>query len=78
MRAAAAEAQAGVDAQIARDEQAQTVIHELEESYDAALDTAAGALQADKLPTGDELGAAFQRFLADRSRRPGPDDPPRS
>ena len=54
------------------------MIHELEESYDAALDTAGGALQADKLPTGDELGAAFQRFLADRSRRPGPDDPPRS
>ena len=78
VRAAATEAQAGVDAQIARDEQAQTVIHELEESYDAARDTAGGALQADKLPTGDELGAAFQRFLADRSRRPGPDDPPRS
>lgn len=73
LHAAAAEAQTGIDAQIEQDKQAQSVIHELEESYDAALGTV-GGLQANELPTGEELGAAFQQFLAERSRPPGADE----
>jgi PAC2 family len=74
LRKSAAEANAGVDAQVAEDEQARTVIHELEAGYDATLVDAA-ALQAEELPTGEELGAAFERFLAERAQRPGPNDP---
>jgi predicted ATP-grasp superfamily ATP-dependent carboligase len=73
---AAAEAQTGIDAQISQDEQAQSVIRELEDTYDAAR-ADGRALQAEQLPSGEELGAAFQRFLAERSRRAGPDDPAR-
>ncbi len=74
LREAAAEVRAGIDAQVAADGQAQTVIRELEEQ-DVTPENL-GALQAEQLPTGDELGAAFERFLADRARRPGRDDPP--
>ncbi|HEY4347404.1 MAG TPA: PAC2 family protein [Gaiellaceae bacterium] len=75
LHASATEAQNTVDEQILRDEQAQTVIRDLEESYDEAAGTVTG-LQADELPTGDELGAAFQRFLSERSRPTGSDEPP--
>lgn len=73
LKAAGAEVQAGIDAQVARDEQAQAVIRELEEGYDAMLEEG-GGLQAQELPTGEELGAAFQRFLADRAHPPDADD----
>jgi hypothetical protein len=73
LRSAGVEVQAGIDAQVSSDEQAQTVIRELEEGYDAVLEEG-GGLQAQELPTGEELGAAFQRFLADRAHPPEPDD----
>jgi proteasome assembly chaperone (PAC2) family protein len=69
LRELATEASAGIEAQIAEDEQAQAVIHDLEERYDAALRE--GGVD---LPTGEELGAAFERFLAERSRRTDGDD----
>ena len=66
---AAAESFASIESQIAHDEQAQAVIHELEERYDEALREGGGAL-----PTGEELGAAFEQFLADHQRRTDGDD----
>ena len=65
--------QAAIDAQVESDPQAQTVIRELEESHDATLGEV-GTLQPEELPTSEELGAAFQRFLAERARRPGGED----
>jgi len=73
LRAAAVEVQTTVDAQIAQDEQARSVIRELEDNYDASL-ADGGGVQAEELPTSEELGAAFQRFLAERSRRTDSDD----
>ena len=52
-----------VDAQLAEDEQAQAVIDDLERRN-----------ESEDLPTSEELGAAFERFLAERARRP--DDQP--
>jgi hypothetical protein len=48
-----------VDAQLAEDEQAQAVIDDLERRN-----------ESEELPTSEELGAAFQRFLAEQARRP--------
>jgi proteasome assembly chaperone (PAC2) family protein len=74
LRERGAEAQAGVDAQVADDEQVQSVIRELEKRSEAATEEGL-MLQEETLPTGDELGAAFQRFLADRTRPAGHDAP---
>jgi proteasome assembly chaperone (PAC2) family protein len=51
-----------IDAQLAEDEQAQAVIDDLERRT-----------EEEELPTSEELGAAFQRYLAEQSR---PDDQP--
>ena len=32
-------------------------------------------MREEPIPTGDELGAAFEQFLADRLRPAGPDEP---
>ncbi len=48
-----------VDAQLAEDEQAQAVIDDLERRN-----------ESEELPTSEELGAAFERFLAEQARRP--------
>jgi proteasome assembly chaperone (PAC2) family protein len=73
LRERGADAQAGVDAQIADDEQVQSVIRELERRNEAAPEGL--PMQEETLPTGDELGAAFERFLADRSGPAAPDEP---
>jgi hypothetical protein len=64
LREAALESATSIEAQIVQDEQAQAVIHELEARYDEALRDGGG-----ELPTGEELGAAFEQFLAERLRR---------
>jgi proteasome assembly chaperone (PAC2) family protein len=73
LRARGAEVQAGIDAQVADDEQAQSVIRELESRAQPPSDYGV-SLDAQNLPTGEELGAEFERFLAERSRRAGRDD----
>jgi hypothetical protein len=62
LRLRAEEVRAAIDTQLAEDEQAQAVISELEERDEEPLD-------AEELPSGDELGAEFERFLAERGRQ---------
>ena len=76
---AAARVREQVDEHIGDNEEVQTVVRALERQYDsyvAAQEQQASPLPADEsLPTGDELGAEFERFLAEYERRdddPGP------
>ncbi len=74
LRARALEVQAAVDFQTSGDEQTESIIRELEErdepepGYGLTRD-------GSEIPTPDELGAEFQRFLADQGRRAPGDDP---
>lgn len=74
---AAARVREQVDEHIGENEEVQTVVRALERQYDsyvAAQEQQASPLPADEsLPTGDELGAEFERFLAEYGRRD--DDP---
>ncbi|WP_068162182.1 proteasome assembly chaperone family protein [Rhodococcus phenolicus] len=74
---AAARVREQVDEHIGDNEEVQTVVRALERQYDsyvAAQEQQASPLPADEsLPTGDELGAEFERFLAEYERRD--DDP---
>ncbi len=75
LRARALEVQGAIDAQVAGDEQVRSVVRELEER-DEALPAYGVLPDLDEIPTGEELGAEFQRFLAERARRAAGDDPP--
>ncbi|MFZ2527153.1 MAG: PAC2 family protein [Rhodococcus sp. (in: high G+C Gram-positive bacteria)] len=74
---AAARVREQVDEHIGENEEVQTVVRALERQYDsyvAAQEQQTSPLPADEsLPTGDELGAEFERFLAEYGRRD--DDP---
>ena len=63
---------AEVDEQIARSPGSQSVVHSLEEQFDALVGDAAQRplLPADReeLPSGDELAAEIEQFLADQER----------
>jgi hypothetical protein len=74
LRARALEVQAAIDFQTASDDQVQSLVRDLEERDEPAP---AYGLTGDgsEIPTPDELGAEFQRFLAEQARRPA-DDPP--
>jgi PAC2 family len=72
LRAAAAKAHAEVNEQLRGDEQATAIVRELEAQYDAAIRSGTSTF-GERLPTGDELGAAFEQFLAERPR-PEPDE----
>ncbi len=75
LRARALETQAAIDFQTSGDEQVQSIVRELEErdepepGYGLTRD-------GSEIPTPDELGAEFQRFLADQARGTAGDDPP--
>ncbi|WP_432484760.1 proteasome assembly chaperone family protein [Kineococcus esterisolvens] len=61
-----------VDAQVADSAEAAAVVSALEEQYDAQGDEGRGTGAASAfLPTADELGAEFERFLAHREEDPG-------
>lgn len=67
---AATERRAEIAAQVADSDEVRAVVEGLEQQYDAfhsgganLLDSDSGALSGD-LPTGDELGAQFEQFLA--------------
>jgi hypothetical protein len=70
---AAARVREQVDEHIGDNEEVQTVVRALERQYDsyvAAQEQQASPLPADEsLPTGEELGAEFERFLAEYERR---------
>jgi predicted ATP-grasp superfamily ATP-dependent carboligase len=66
---AAAETRRLIDEQVAESSDVQQVVHALEEQYDAFVAGRSGLLAGGRpLPTGDELGAELERFLADQPR----------
>jgi PAC2 family len=68
LRTSAAAVRAEIDIQVRNDEETAAAIRSLEESYDELEQQGAGPA-GETLPTGDQLGAAFERFLAERSRQ---------
>lgn len=66
---------AEVDAQVENSEQVASVVHALETQFDEIVAGRAQSLIADggRLPTADELGAEFERFLSQQDDEPGPD-----
>jgi hypothetical protein len=64
-----------VDLHVAGDEQLQSMVRELSGRDQPA--SGFGLLpDGDEIPTGEELGAEIERFLAERARPAGTDDPP--
>jgi predicted ATP-grasp superfamily ATP-dependent carboligase len=64
---AAAETRRLIDEQVAESAEVQAVVRALEEQYDAFV-AGRGLLDGGALPTGDELGAELERFLAEQPR----------
>ncbi len=75
LREAAEQTQASVAAQVSQSEEVAGVVKALEEQYDAYAGSRTRAnLIAEpgaQLPTADELGAAFERFLAEQGEDEG-------
>jgi predicted ATP-grasp superfamily ATP-dependent carboligase len=67
LAAAAAETRRMIDEQVGDEAEVQAVVRALEEQYDAFV-AGRGLLDSGSLPTGDELGAELERFLADQPR----------
>lgn len=67
---------AEVDAQVENSEQIASVVHALETQFDEIVAGRSQSLVADggRLPTADELGAEFERFLSQQDDD-GPDGP---
>lgn len=72
---AAARVREQVDEHIAGNDEVQTVVHALERQYDAyvtAREQQSTLLASEEdLPSGDELGAEFERFLAEQAMQDG-------
>ena len=73
---ALADAISSADVEIARQleesDEVQALVTALEEQYDELIESREGVLPVDgMIPTADELGAEFEKFLADR----GPEYP---
>jgi hypothetical protein len=68
---------AGVDEQVSGSEEVAGVVQALERQYDEIVAGRGNGLVADgaSLPTADEIGAEFERYL---SRQPGPGDDPQA
>ncbi len=64
-----------IDKQVAGSEEIAGLVHGLERQYDDMTEGRGGGLLTDgaRLPTADELGAEFERYLSDRT---GTDDGP--
>jgi hypothetical protein len=67
-----------VDAQVAASEQIAGVVQALEAQYDEIVAGRSRGLIADggRLPTADELGAEFERYLSQQDDSESPEDPP--
>ena len=62
---AAARAQEEIDRQMSESDEIQALVGVLEEQYDAFVEARGNAIPVDgKLPSADELGAEFEKFLA--------------
>ena len=72
---AASGVRGAVDGQIAAAPEIASVVHTLEQQYDAIISGRGSSLVADgtRLPTADEIGAEFEQYLA---RQPRPGDNP--
>ena len=70
LREAAADTRTEIDAEVAKSAEVVAVVRALEEQYDTATTPGAADL-GDDLPSGDELGAELERFLADPEGRGG-------
>ncbi|PRY18471.1 proteasome assembly chaperone family protein [Kineococcus rhizosphaerae] len=72
LQEAASQTRVEVDRQVAESPEAAAVVTALEEQYDAFGDEGRGTGAASAfLPTADELGEEFERFLAKREEEPG-------
>lgn len=75
---AAARVREQVNEHIAGNVEVETVVHALERQYDSfvtAQERQSSLLVGDgELPSGDELGAEFERFLAEQSRNKDEDE----
>jgi predicted ATP-grasp superfamily ATP-dependent carboligase len=71
LRTAAEVLRAGVDQQVAQDDEAAAVVSSLEQQYDAFVRGRQGRnllAESGPLPSAEELGAELERFLAEQSR----------
>ncbi|MGI5148981.1 proteasome assembly chaperone family protein [Plantactinospora sp. CA-294935] len=72
LRTAAEAVRVDIDRQVAQTDEATSLVHALEEQYDAFTRGRGGpnllANQTGPLPTADELGAELERFLAEQGR----------
>lgn len=68
---AAAAVRADIEAQVSASPEVGEAVRALEAQYDAFVGARSGLLADDgtRMPTGDELGAELERFLADQARR---------
>jgi len=68
---------ADVDSQVAASDQIASVVRTLEAQYDEIVAGRSQSLIAEggRLPTADELGAEFERFLSQQDSEPDGDDP---
>lgn len=58
-----------IEGQVAASEEVQELVRGLERQYDELQESRRGVLPFDgKLPTADEIGAEFEKFLADRGK----------
>jgi hypothetical protein len=75
LRVASERVRAEIERQLGENQQAEAVVHALEEQYDAFMRGRSASLLTEPtpLPTADELGAELERFLAEHSR---PNDGP--
>jgi predicted ATP-grasp superfamily ATP-dependent carboligase len=77
LREAARRTDEEINRQVAGSEEIREVVAALERQYDAFTDAAQreGLLaEAAEMPTGDEIAAQFERFLAEQQRRPDTPD----
>lgn len=65
---AAAETRRMIDEQVGDSAEVQNVVRALEEQYDTFVNGRDDLLAEGRLPTGDELGAELERFLAEQRR----------
>jgi hypothetical protein len=70
---AAATTRAAIDEQVSDSPEVAAVVHALENQYDAFV-TGKGSSLLDEsaMPSADELGAEFERFLAEQAKEPPP------
>ena len=77
LRAAARRTDEEIARQVEASEEIAELVQALERQYDAFMDAQAGGSLADQvanMPTAEELGAQFERFLAEQQGRPDSPD----